>query len=100
MENGFDFHWSMLLWFLAAIAYFEIMRRLDRYWARRTPLTDEERLWNHARNQRISEHEVFKLAAMTWSLGPQAGDADFTEYLKTGRLPHYVRDYLRKLESL
>jgi hypothetical protein len=97
MENGFDFHWSMPLWFLAAIAYFEIMRRLDRYWAKRTPLTDEERLWNHARRQAISEHEVFKLAAQTWSIGPQTADADFADYLKTGVLPHYVRDYLRKV---
>jgi hypothetical protein len=100
MQNGFDFHWSMLLWFLAAIAYFEIMRRLDRYWARRTPLTDEERLWNHARNQGISEHEVFKRAAATWTLGSQLADADFSDYLKKGHLPHYVRDYLRKLERL
>ena len=97
MENGFDFHWPMLLWFLAAVAYFEIMRRLDRFWANRKPLTDEERLWNHARNERISEHEVFRLAAETWSLGPQAADADFNTYLKTGFLPHYVRDYLRKI---
>jgi predicted AAA+ superfamily ATPase len=100
MDNGFTFHWSMLLYLLAAIAYFEVMRRLDRYWAKRTPLTDEERLWNHARNQAISEHEVFKRAAATWTLGPQTADADFSDYLKTGTMPHYVRDYLRKLDRL
>ena len=98
MNNGFDFHWSMLLWFLAAVVYFEVMRRLDRYWANRTPLTDEERLWNHARTKGISEHDVFTLAAATWTLGPSTADADFNDYLKTGCMPHYVRDYLRKLE--
>jgi hypothetical protein len=100
MDNGFVFHWSMLLYFLAAIVYFEVMRRLDRYWANRTPLTDEERLWIHARNQGISEHEVFKLAAAAWSLGPQTADTDFSDYLKTGIMPHYVRDHLRKLDRL
>jgi hypothetical protein len=100
MDNGFVFHWSMLLYFLAAIVYFEVMRRLDRYWANRTPLTDEERLWIHARNQGISEHEVFKRAAAAWSLGPQTADTDFSDYLKTGIMPHYVRDYLRKLDRL
>jgi hypothetical protein len=100
MDHGFTFHWSMLLYLLAAIVYFEVMRRLDRYWANRTPLTDEERLWNHARNQAISEHEVFKRAAATWTLGPQTADADFSDYLKTGIMPHYVRDYLRKLDRL
>jgi hypothetical protein len=85
---------------LAALAYFELMRRLDNYWANRTPLSDEERLWNHARNQGISEHEVFKRAADSWSLGPHTADADFKTYLKSGDLPHYVRDYLRKLKTL
>ena len=100
MNAAFIFDWPMLLAILAVLAYFELMRRLDRYWANRTPLTDEERLWNHARNQGISEHEVFKRAAAGWSRGPQTADADFNAYLKTGDLPHYVRDYLRKLKTL
>jgi hypothetical protein len=57
-------------------------------------------LWIHARNQGISEHEVFKLAAAAWSLGPQTADTDFSDYLKTGIMPHYVRDHLRKLDRL
>jgi len=100
MTEAFVFQWPMLLALLAALAYFELMRRLDRYWANRTPLSDEERLWNHARNQGISEHEVFKRAASGWSLGPQTADADFNAYLKTNIMPHYVRDYLRKLTTL
>lgn len=96
MDNGFVFQWPMLLYLLAPIAYFEAMRRLDRYWSNRTPLTDEERLWNHARNQGISEHEVFIRAAARWTLGPQTAEIDFNKYLKTGSMPHYVRDYLRK----
>ena len=100
MNDGFVFQWPMLLVFLAALLYFEVMRRLDRYWANRTPLSNEERLWNHARNQGISEHEVFKRAAATWTLNPEIADADFNAYLKDGLLPHYVRDYLRKLTTL
>ena len=100
MNDGFVFQWPMVLYILAALLYFEVMRLLDKYWARKTPLSDEERLWNHARNQGISEHEVFKRAAATWTLNPQKADADFKTYLKTDVLPHYVRDYLRKLKTL
>ncbi len=100
MDDGSVSHWPMLLVFLAALLYFEVMRRLDRYWANRTPLSDEERLWNHARNQGISEHEVFKRAAVTWTLNPEIADADFNAYLKSDIMPHYVRDYLRKLKTL
>ncbi len=100
MNGGDVIGWPMLLALVAVVIYFEAMRRLDKYWANRTPLTDEERLWNHARRQGISEHEVFKRAAATWSLGARTADADFREYLKTGDLPHYVRDYVRKLTVL
>ena len=100
MNEGFVFQWPMLLVILAAMLYFEVMRLLDKYWANRTPLSDEERLWNHARNQGISEHEVFKRAAATWSLSPDHANADFNTYLKVEILPHYVRDYLRKLNVL
>jgi hypothetical protein len=100
MDDGSVFQWPILLVFLAALLYFEVMRRLDRYWANRTPLSDEERLWNHARNQGISEHEVFRRAAATWTLDPEIADADFNDYLKSDTIPHYVRDYLRKLKTL
>ena len=100
MNEEAVFQWPMLLVILVALLYFELMRRLDRYWANRTPLSDEERLWNHARNQGISEHEVLKRAAATWTLNPDIADADFNTYLKTEILPHYVRDYLRKLKIL
>jgi hypothetical protein len=100
MTDGFVFEWPMLLAVLVALLYFEVMRRLDNYWANKTPLSDEERLWNHARNRDISEHEVFKRAAASWSLSPGHADADFNTYLKNEILPHYVRDYLRRLTSL
>ncbi len=100
MSEMFVFQWPMLVALLAALAYFELMRRLDRYWANRTPLSDEERLWNHARNQGVSEHEIFARAAAGWSLSSQTADADFNTYLKTDMMPHYVRDYLRKLTTL
>jgi hypothetical protein len=83
MNDGSVFQWPMLLVFLAALLYFEVMRRLDRYWANKTPLSDEERLWNHARNQGISEHEVFKRAAATWTLSGNRR-CGFQYYLKVG----------------
>jgi len=100
MADGFDIEGPMILVILAAWLYFELMRRIDAHWANKNRLTDEERLWNHARNQKISEHEIFKRAAAGWSLDPQVADTDFKDYLKSGDLPHYVRDYLRKLKTL
>jgi hypothetical protein len=60
---------------------------MDKYWANCSPLSDEERMWNHARNQGISKHDVFKRAAEGWSLIPQKADEDLDAYLKTATRP-------------
>jgi len=100
MNGEFTFHWSMLFFPLAALAYFELTRRLDRYWANRTPLSDEEILWNYARSNGISELEVFHRAAAEWSVRPGQVEDDFKSYLKQEILPAYVRSYLRKIKPL
>lgn len=99
MDKGFVFQWKILIYPLAALAYFELLRRLDRRWTRRTPLTDEEILGHYAKSNAISEYDVFKRAAPDWSVNPSAVEADFRVYLQEGVLPHYVRDFIRKLKE-
>lgn len=99
MDEASMIQWHMLIYPLAALGYFELLRRLDRRWARRTPLTDEEFLSNYARFKAISEYDVFFLAAPYWSKHSGQVEEDFMNYLREGPLPHYVRDYLRKLRS-
>jgi hypothetical protein len=99
MNDGFVFHWHLLIYPLAVLAYFELLRRLDMRWARRTPLTDEEVLSYYAKSKSISEYDVFGLAAPRWSVDPSAVDADFKAYLRDGILPHYVRDFIRRIKA-
>ena len=99
MEQAFVFQWHLLIYPLAAIAYFELLRRLDNHWARRTPLTDEEILSRFARSHEISEYDVFGLAAPNWSIDPDRIEQDFNTYLLKGILPHYVLDFIRRLRN-
>ena len=99
MNEAFVFQWHYLIYPLIVVAYFELLRRLDLRWARRTPLTDEEFLSYYARSEAISEYEVFGLAAPNWSVGPDEVEADFKAYLRKGILPHYVRDFIRRLRK-
>ena len=96
MNEEAVFRWPMILLPVAALAYFELMRQIDALWARRTPITDEERLAMLARRREISEHRLFHLAAAGWSLGGGRVEDDFRAYLKGDPIPHYVRDYLRR----
>ena len=100
MDQGSVFQWHLLIYPLAALAYFELLRRLDRHWSRRTPLTDEEMLGYYAKSNAISEYEVFKRAAPNWSVNPDAVEDDFRAYLQEGVLPHYVRDFIRKIRKM
>ena len=99
MNESFVFQWHLLLYPLAALAYFEILRRLDALWARKTPLTDEEFLSYFAKSKAISEFDVFNLAAPNWSVDPSHVEADFKVYLQGGVLPHYVRDFIRRIRT-
>jgi len=99
MKEAFVFQWPLLIIPLVVMAYFELLRRLDNHWAQRTPVTDEEILSYFARSRAISEFEVFKMAAPNWSVNPAGVDSDFKAYLQEGVLPHYVRDFIRKLRK-
>lgn len=96
MGDEMIFRWPMLLLPLAALGYFELMRRIDAHWARRTPVTDEERLAMLARYRGTSEYRLFHRAAEGWSLSKARAEDDFKAYLQGAPLPHYVRDYLRR----
>lgn len=96
MNDQLVFQWPMLVMPLAALVYFELMRWLDRVWANRSPLTEEEILSLLARSRSVSEYHIFHLAADTWSIGRAQVEEDFKDYLQEGNLPHYVRDYLRR----
>ena len=99
MNEDFIFQWHLLLYPLAVLAYFELLRRLDARWARKKPLTDEEFLSFYAKTRGISEFDVFTQAAPNWSVDPPQVKTDFKTYLQQGFLPHYVRDFIRKEKS-
>ena len=99
MHEGFAYPWQLLILPLVVLAYFELLRRLDNRWARHTPLSDEEILTYFARSKAISEYDVFGLAAPNWSVNPAEVEADFKAYLQEGILPHYVRDFIRRLRK-
>jgi hypothetical protein len=89
-------YWQAALYFLVALAYFQLMRYLDKRWALKKPFTDEEILFNLARITGRSEYDLFFDAAKTWHVPAAQVNADFNGYLTREQIPYYVTDYLRK----
>jgi hypothetical protein len=99
MTETIIFSWDFLIYPLAAFGYIELVRWLSKRWYKNRRLSVEEILANYARNQGISEYDVFHRASSNWDVSPHQVDKDFNAYLQTMILPHYVRDFIRKLPS-
>jgi hypothetical protein len=99
MTETIIFSWDFLLYPLAVFSYFELVRWLSNRWDKNRRPSLEEILSNYARNQEISEYDVFHRASAAWSVSKHRVDQDFNTYLQTLILPYYVRDFIRKLPS-
>ena len=62
-------------------------------------LSDNERLTNLALARNQSVYEIFHCAARTWTIPDQNVKDHFKQFVQSGELPHYVRDFLRRESS-
>ncbi len=99
MEETIIFQWKMILLPLAAFFYIEFLKHMNQRYAARQPVSDEEILAMEARAKSMSEYDVFQIAAQTWRISKMRVDDDFKDYLIRGFMPHYVRDYVRRLRE-
>ena len=93
-ETVMEYGW--FLYPLITIIYLQIIRDLERRFARRTPLSDEEYFTILARQAGCSEYDLFFRAAENWQIGKTRIESDFKDYLNSGVLPYYAKDYSRR----
>ena len=96
MVNDLAVGSGALIFCLLAIVYVLGKRYIEKKERSSRPDTDEEVLALLAAARGCSEHEIFRLAGVEWQVGGIQVEDDFKRYLTRGRLPHYVRDYIRK----
>jgi hypothetical protein len=99
MTESIIFSWDFLIYPLAVFIYIELLRWMDKRLAKNRRFSLEERLSNYARNQGISEYDVFHQSSSVWAISKYQVDKDFNTYLRTLMLPYYVRDFVRKLDN-
>ncbi len=85
-----------LVFCLLAIVYVLGKRYIEKKERNSRVETDEEALALIAASRKCSEHDIFQLAGAEWRVSGGRLEDDFRGYLTRGRLPHYVRDYIRK----
>ena len=92
-------YWKACVIVVAIVVFMEALRRLEWHWELKRPISDEEYLSFLARRQRISEFELFHISSREWRVPTRLIEKDFNNYLITGNMPHYVRDYVRKARA-
>ena len=85
-----------LVFCLLAVVYVLGKKYIEKKEKSSRPETDEEVLAQIAAARKCSEHELFRLAGIEWQVSELQVQDDFKQYLTHGRLPHYVRDFIRK----
>jgi hypothetical protein len=79
---------------VTAVLFTIIMRFINR--KLRSEQTDSEKLYDRARQMDCSEFDIFELTGAQWNITESQVREDFKKYLSSGKIPYYVRDFLRK----
>lgn len=91
--------WTFWLAIIVVIGVLAAVHVWEKRSNRGRELTEEEMLFVLARSTETSEFDHFRLAAVDWNISIKRVEADFNRYLLQSTLPHYVRDYLRRVKS-
>jgi len=97
MIGDISIDWRAIVFPLMAVSWFQLLRYLDRRYARNKPFTDQEYLMNLARFMKCSEYDIFMEAAKPWRVSKQHVEDDFKKYLLAELIPYYVKDLIRKV---
>jgi hypothetical protein len=97
MFENISISWHAIVFPLMALFYFQLLRYLDRRYARKKPFTDQEYLMNLARFMKCSEYDIFVEAAKPWDVSKERVEDNFKRYLLSEQMPYYVSDFIRKV---
>lgn len=97
MFYGHSIEWNVVFPILFLILYNIIIIYARRHEEKRKSLTDMDLLYNIARKRNCSEYDIFVMAAEIWRFSKNKIENDFREYLRSQHIPHYVKDFVRKM---
>ncbi len=97
MFGDISVDWRAIVFPLMALSFFQLLRYLDRRYAKKKPFTNQEYLTNLARFMECSEYDIFMEAAKPWQVSTQQVRDDFKRYLLAEQIPYYVVDFIRKV---
>lgn len=87
---------NAILLIIIALCYIILRLYLKKRFVKTRTLSDEDYLVNLTLKRGMSAYEIFHIAGKPWNQPESKIEENFIYYLKSGDIPHYVRDYVRK----
>jgi hypothetical protein len=76
--------------------YFAALVYLENNHCKRAFISNDEYLSSLAMVRRCSVYELFHYSGVDWKFSNSKIETDFSDYLKTGHIPHYVANYAKQ----
>ena len=87
---------NAILLIIIALCYIILRLYLKKRLVKTRTLSDEDYLVNLTLKRGMSAYEIFHIAGKPWNQPESKIEENCIYYLKSGDIPHYVRDYVRK----
>lgn len=97
MFDSLFFEWRVVSLFLLVIIYNFCLMYIRRWEFGQKYISDIELLSYIARKKECSEYDIFVMAAEVWRFSRRKIENDFKEYLISQHIPHYVKDFVKKM---
>ena len=90
------FNWTAIFFVTLVMAYFAALSFLENQHSKKAFISNDEFLASLAIVRQCSVYDLFVCSGMEWRFSHSKIETDFSSYLKTGHIPHYVVNYVKK----
>ena len=87
---------SAVFLIMLVVAYFAALAYFENAYCKKAFISNDEYLASLARVRQCSVYDLFRLSGIEWRFSNSKIEIDFKAYLKTGRIPQYVINYVKQ----
>jgi hypothetical protein len=89
-------NWTAIIFVMLVMAYFATLSFLENQHSKKAYISNDEFLASLAIVRQCSVYDLFICSGLEWRFSTSKIETDFSYYLKTGHIPHYVVRYVKK----
>ncbi len=89
-------NWTAIFFVMLVMAYFAALAYFEKQHCKKAFISNDEFLSSLAVVRQCSVYDLFRFSGLEWRFSNAKVESDFTSYLKTGHIPHYVINYVKQ----